>query len=44
MEAYVSPKRLFLQEPNVKSKKTALFIVNAVKTSNLNTALTGWSL
>jgi hypothetical protein len=36
MEALVPPKRRFLQEPRgVTSKKTAFFIVTAVKTINL---------
>jgi hypothetical protein len=35
-EAWVPPKRRFLQEPHgVTSQKTPLFIVTTVKTSNL---------
>jgi hypothetical protein len=36
MEAIPTPKHGFLQEPHgVTSKKTAFFIITAVKTSNL---------
>jgi hypothetical protein len=38
---YVSPKRRFLQEPHgAKSRKTALFIVTALKTSDLTKQIT----
>jgi hypothetical protein len=38
------PKRRLLQKLHaVTSQNTAFFIVNAVKTSNLNIKLTGWS-
>jgi hypothetical protein len=45
MEALSSSERQFLQEPRgLTSQKTTFFIVTAVKTSNLNIALTGWIL